>query len=224
MITIEIARNYNKWREHKAINKALIKKVTQKTLSLFDDFREIKQFELSILLTNNEEILTLNKQFRNIEKATNVLSFPVTELNWQELRFNDNRHLSKFAYREEFKGYTECRTAAYINVREDSSTGSTYKLPLEVEFEKMSNNNQSISLETLEDSDYMHLGDIAFCYDVIYNESHEQQKTFENHFIHLLIHSILHLIGFDHQDDKEANIMESLETEILSYFGISSPY
>nr|WP_231555897.1 palindromic element RPE1 domain-containing protein [Rickettsia hoogstraalii] len=50
-----------------------------------------------------------------------------------------NRLLTKFAYREEFEGDTERRTAAYSNVREDSSTGSTYKLPLEVEFCKKSN-------------------------------------------------------------------------------------
>ena len=50
-----------------------------------------------------------------------------------------NRHLQKLAYREEFEGDTSPRTAAYIEVREDSSTGSTYKLPLAVEFPKMSN-------------------------------------------------------------------------------------
>lgn len=179
MINIEIARNHDKWREHKQINKTLIKKVTQKTLSHFDDFNKIKHFELSILLTNNEEILTLNKQFRNIEKATNVLSFPDMQLNWQDLRFMGN------------------------DIQ-----------PI----------NQSSPLETLRDSDYMHLGDIAFSYDVIYNESSERKITFENHFIHLLIHSILHLIGFDHQNDTEANIMESLEIEILAHFSISSPY
>ena len=54
------------------------------------------------------------------------------------IKVND-RHLSKFAYREEFKGNTERRTAAYTEVREDSSTRSTHKLPLEVEFGKMSN-------------------------------------------------------------------------------------
>ncbi|ARD86210.1 rRNA maturation RNase YbeY [Rickettsia bellii] len=179
MINVEIIKNYSKWREHKQINKALIKKITQKTLSQFDNFSEIKQFELSILLTNNEEILTLNKQFRNIEKATNVLSFPANELNWQGLRFSGN---------------------------------------------EIASSNKPIILENLGDSDYMHLGDIAFCYDVIYNESYEQQKTFENHFIHLLIHSILHLIGFDHQNDTETKIMENLEIEILAHFGISSPY
>ncbi|MCZ6884655.1 palindromic element RPE1 domain-containing protein [Rickettsia helvetica] len=48
------------------------------------------------------------------------------------------RFLSKVAYREEFEGDTERRTAAYIKVREDSSAGSTYKLPLEIEFRKKS--------------------------------------------------------------------------------------
>ncbi len=167
MINVEIVRNYNKWREHRKINKGLIKKITQNVLVRFDHFDKIKQFELSILLTNTAEILTLNQQFRSIEKATNVLSFPNNELNWHNL-------------------YSK--------------------------------------LEFLYYSDYMHLGDIAFCYEVIYNESCEQQKTFENHFIHMLIHSILHLIGFDHQNDTDANIMESLEIEILSYFGIPSPY
>ena len=50
-----------------------------------------------------------------------------------------NRPFRKLAYREEFEGDTERRTAAYKSVREDSSTGSTYKLPLEVEFPKRSN-------------------------------------------------------------------------------------
>ncbi|BBJ31374.1 hypothetical protein RAS_04830 [Rickettsia asiatica] len=52
---------------------------------------------------------------------------------------NKNRHLSKPAYREEFKGDTSPRTAAYTNVHEDLSTGSMYKLPLEAKFGKMSN-------------------------------------------------------------------------------------
>ena len=50
----------------------------------------------------------------------------------------NNRHLAKPAYREEFKGDTEYSTAAYIDIREDASTGSTYKLPLEAKFGKMS--------------------------------------------------------------------------------------
>nr|WP_245969123.1 palindromic element RPE1 domain-containing protein [Candidatus Rickettsia colombianensi] len=53
-------------------------------------------------------------------------------------KFPESRVLSKFAYREEFEGDTERSTAAYKSVREDANTGSTYKLPLEVEFGKNS--------------------------------------------------------------------------------------
>ncbi|XVN40923.1 MAG: UDP-N-acetylmuramoyl-L-alanine--D-glutamate ligase [Rickettsia endosymbiont of Argas persicus] len=56
-----------------------------------------------------------------------------------QAKVGKNRHFAKFAYREEFKGDTARSTAAYIEVREDASTGSTYKLPLEVEFGKISN-------------------------------------------------------------------------------------
>ncbi|MDJ1288807.1 MAG: palindromic element RPE1 domain-containing protein, partial [Candidatus Midichloria mitochondrii] len=58
-------------------------------------------------------------------------------------KLND-KHLSKLAYREEFKGDTKRSTAAYTLVREDASIGSTYKLPLEVEFGKMSEQAQII--------------------------------------------------------------------------------
>ena len=57
----------------------------------------------------------------------------------KELKLDNTRHLSKVAYREEFKGDTERSTAAYTSDRADASLGSTYKLPLEVEFGKMSN-------------------------------------------------------------------------------------
>ncbi|MDJ1288825.1 MAG: palindromic element RPE1 domain-containing protein, partial [Candidatus Midichloria mitochondrii] len=57
----------------------------------------------------------------------------------------DNRHLFKLAYREEFKGDTKRSTAAYALVREDMSTGSTSKLPLEAKFEKMSNDLEKVA-------------------------------------------------------------------------------
>ncbi len=68
------------------------------------------------------------------------------------------------------------------------------------------------------------LGDIIFAYKKIKDESIEQKKNFLDHFIHLLVHSILHLLGYDHEVEKEALEMERLEIDILSFFNISSPY
>lgn len=73
--------------------------------------------------------------------------------------------------------------------------------------------------------DYIRLGDLAFGYDVVIKESEEQNKCFEHHFMHLLIHGILHLIGLDHEtNDKDADIMEAAEIAILNEFSIKSPY
>ena len=70
----------------------------------------------------------------------------------------------------------------------------------------------------------MYLGDIAFGYETIHTEAIDQEKILEDHFVHLLVHSVLHLLGYDHQDDQEADVMENLEIEILRTFSIASPY
>ncbi len=62
---------------------------------------------------------------------------------------------------------------------------------------------------------HLYLGDIAFSFDTINKEAKEQNIEFIAHFCHLLVHSILHLLGYDHQNDKEAEIMENLEMIIL---------
>ncbi|KJV56648.1 putative rRNA maturation factor YbeY [Orientia chuto str. Dubai] len=81
------------------------------------------------------------------------------------------------------------------------------------------------NLSTLEiKSNSIYLGDIAFGYETILLESKEQKKSFVNHFSHLLIHAILHLLGFDHQYENEAIIMEKLEISLLAQFSIASPY
>jgi probable rRNA maturation factor len=74
------------------------------------------------------------------------------------------------------------------------------------------------------DSEYMYLGDIAFSYQVIKEESSLKSIYFQDYFKHLLIHAILHLIGYDHMHDEEAEVMEAIEIEILNSFGIKSPY
>lgn len=68
------------------------------------------------------------------------------------------------------------------------------------------------------------LGDIVLAQGVIAREAAEQGKTLHDHTTHLIIHGVLHLLGFDHETEEEAEAMERLETDILKGLGISDPY
>ena len=68
------------------------------------------------------------------------------------------------------------------------------------------------------------LGDVAISYQRIYNESVEQAKTFKEHFTHILIHAFLHLLGYDHITDVDAEKMEKFEISIMSYMNFKNPY
>lgn len=68
------------------------------------------------------------------------------------------------------------------------------------------------------------LGDIAIAYDTCMREATEQGKAFPDHTVHLLVHATLHLLGYDHIRPKDAELMESLEVEILARLGIGDPY
>lgn len=163
-IIIEIAKDCSSWSEHKEINKNLMKALTVNVMNRFANLKPVKEFELSVLLTNDRGMLKLNDEFRDVPKATNVLSFPDIQLNWQRL------------------------------------------------------------LEFKPNLNYMYLGDVAFGYEIVKKEAIDQSKTLLQHYTHLFVHSILHLIGFDHKNDSDAVAMENLEIEVLKDFAISSPY
>lgn len=69
-----------------------------------------------------------------------------------------------------------------------------------------------------------HLGDIVLAHGVITREAAEQVKTLHDHTAHLIVHGVLHLLGYDHETDAEAEEMERLEAAILSRLGIADPY
>lgn len=68
------------------------------------------------------------------------------------------------------------------------------------------------------------LGDIALAAETVAAEAIAQRKTFDAHASHLLVHGFLHLIGYDHEDSAEAEIMEARERDILGALGIADPY
>ena len=69
-----------------------------------------------------------------------------------------------------------------------------------------------------------HLGDIVLAHGVIAREAAEQVKTLHDHTAHLIVHGVLHLLGYDHETDAEAEEMERLEAAILNRLGIADPY
>ncbi|MDP4708691.1 MAG: rRNA maturation RNase YbeY [Rickettsiaceae bacterium] len=163
-IIVEIAQEYKDWEQCSELTPEYFAKVVERIFLRYPNFSKVQEVELSILLTEDKKIKLLNNEFRGKDKATNVLSFPDTEIDWRRI--------------VEFK----------VN------------------------------------SEYMYLGDIAFSYQVIKEESLSKSIDFQDYFKHLLIHAILHLLGYDHMHDEEAEAMEAMEIEILDSFGIKSPY
>ncbi len=69
-----------------------------------------------------------------------------------------------------------------------------------------------------------HLGDVALGLETCVREAKEQGKTLKNHVMHLSVHGTLHLLGYDHMTDEEAEEMEALERDILAGLGVPDPY
>ncbi|HVI57444.1 MAG TPA: rRNA maturation RNase YbeY [Luteimonas sp.] len=68
------------------------------------------------------------------------------------------------------------------------------------------------------------LGDLVLCAPVVARESREQKKPLADHYAHLTVHGVLHLLGWNHEDAREAECMEALERQILAGLGIADPY
>jgi probable rRNA maturation factor len=68
------------------------------------------------------------------------------------------------------------------------------------------------------------LGDIVICAPLVGEEAEKQHKSSQSHWAHLVIHGVLHLLGHDHQDEKEAVEMEAIEVDLLASLGFSDPY
>jgi len=69
-----------------------------------------------------------------------------------------------------------------------------------------------------------HLGDLVIALSVLIDEAESNDKSLEDHLAHLLIHGVLHLLGYDHESKDEAGVMEKKEVELLEKLAIANPY
>ena len=120
-----------------------------------EDKNEFKK-SASILLTDDLYMKEINKKWRKLEKATNVLSFPVNK--------------------------------------------------------------------QIKEEDYFFIGDIVLSYETILSECKLRKKSFKDHFLHLLVHGFLHLLGYNHDNKRNEKEMEELEVNYLSELNIKNPY
>jgi len=119
--------------------------------------------EVSIRLTGDDEVQTLNRQYRQKDKPTNVLSFPMVQPDLLD------------------------------------------------------------SIANTDDGEVL-LGDIALARGVCEREAAEKGISVEDHATHLIVHGTLHLLGYDHLEDGEAEAMEAIEIDALAALGLADPY
>lgn len=128
--------------------------------------------EISVRLTSDAEVHTLNRQYRGQDKPTNVLSFPMVQPDLLESLAN---------------------TDANACVASDAGC------------------------EVL-------LGDIVLAHETCAREAEERGVPLAAHATHLIVHGVLHLLGYDHMNDAEAEAMEAIEREVLAGLGLHDPY
>nr|WP_228050631.1 rRNA maturation RNase YbeY [Pontibacterium sinense] len=87
-----------------------------------------------------------------------------------------------------------------------------------------STNVLSFPFEVPEDIPLNLLGDLVICAEVVREEALQQKKPLHDHWAHMVVHGTLHLLGYDHINDEDAEVMEQLEREILASLGIPDPY
>ncbi|MCQ2914569.1 MAG: rRNA maturation RNase YbeY [Alphaproteobacteria bacterium] len=160
-ISVPIQVRFKKWTEELPQVRNIVRKAIKQAWT-YGNVGELEipvdDIEVSVLLADDEDVHILNKEYRGVDRPTNVLSF------------------------------------AALDDEE----------------------------EIIEEPVLM--GDIIVAFETCKREAEEQNIKLEDHLFHLVVHGMLHLIGYDHIEDDEAEEMESLEIEILAKNNIANPY
>ena len=106
-----------------------------------------------------------------------------------------------------------------------SFPGAVADMPTELLADAAGSAGLSPAEQSLENEQTEHyIGDLVICVPVVQAEALAQHKTRDAHFAHLTVHGVLHLLGYDHETETEAELMESLEVRILAELGYPDPY
>ncbi|HPD82459.1 MAG: rRNA maturation RNase YbeY [Alphaproteobacteria bacterium] len=159
---IDVSIQDPEWEKIRDIE-SIVRTAAAKTLmsAIIPKFAFGRALEISMVLANDDLVQVLNREYRNKDKPTNVLTFA------------------------------------------------------------------SLDSEDFEEElmvDPLNLGDVILSYQTIERECKEQGKFVLDHMRHLIVHGVLHLLGYDHQTDDEATDMETLEIRILEQLGVQNPY
>ena len=127
-----------------------------------------------------------------------------------------NKALS-YIFKEE--GITDCSINLKILTDEDIK-----ELNKKFRNKNTTTNVLSFSNEDVSKSITGNLGDIAISYEFVKRESKKHKKNFDDHMIHMLVHGVYHILGFDHENDEMADIMEIKEVKLLKKLNIKNPY
>ena len=139
-------------------------------------------------------------------------SFPISDSLEEKL----NKALS-YIFKEE--GITDSSINLKILTDEDIK-----ELNKKFRNKNTTTNVLSFSNEDVSKSITGNLGDIAISYEFVKRESKEHKKNFDDHMIHMLVHGVYHILGFDHENDEMADIMEIKEVKLLKKLDIKNPY
>ncbi len=168
LYNIEIQEQYPEWRKCLPEYEVICNKACEAVLDEIGIGNNVPEVHISILLTDDKIMQSLNLNHRGQDRPTNVLAFPSQPpISQKAVNIDQNR----------------------LNTQ----------IPL-------------------------FLGDVALSLDTINREVKEQRKNISDHVKHIVVHAILHLLGYDHETETDAAEMEALEIKVLSGIGVASPY
>ena len=164
------------------------------------------------------------KDYRILKNKNFVIESTITVKLWDEILINDF-HEKLYKILDEIYACISLPFDSSKTLISISFSGDKKVMELNNCFRKKKSATNVLSFPSnYKFNNILFLGDIIFSIETILKEAKKNNISVENHLIHLFIHSVLHLLGYDHQTEEQAEKMEILEIEILSNLQIDNPY